>query len=75
MTHEEDLNNIRPEMAAWVEQAWRDRTRDQLLVFLPSGRFLVLNIRYKVSETYVTEDWKFRSHVAEGEKDGISYFS
>lgn len=71
VTHEADLNNIRPEMTAWVEQAWRDRTPDQLLVFPPPGRFLVLNIRYKEAETYVTEDCKFRiSHVAEGKRDG-----
>jgi curved DNA-binding protein CbpA len=71
VTHEADLNNIRPDMMAWVEQAWRDRTPDQLLVFPPPGRFLMMNIRYKETETYVTEDWKFRiSHATEGDRNG-----
>lgn len=72
VSHEADLNNIHPEMVEWVEQAWRDRTPDQLLVFPPPGRFLVLNIRYKETETYVTEDWKFRiSKVGEADRHGI----
>lgn len=71
VTHEADLNNIRPEMVEFVEQAWRDRTPDQLLVFPPPGRFLVMNLRYKETETYVTEDWKFRiSRVGEGDRSG-----
>lgn len=71
-THEVDFNNIRPEMVEWVEKAWRDRTPDQLLVFPHPGRFLVVNIRYKETETYVTEDWKFRiSHVTEADRLGM----
>jgi len=72
VTHEADLNNIRPEMVQLVDQAWRDRTPDQLLVFPPPGRFLAINIRYKETETYVTEDWKFRiSKVGEADRTGM----
>jgi hypothetical protein len=72
VTHAADLNDIHPEMVEWVEKAWRDRTPDQLFVFPHPGRFLMMNIRYKETETYVTEDWKFRiSHVAEGDRTGL----
>ena len=73
VTHEAHINNIRPEMMEWVEQGWRDRTPDQLLVFPPLGRFPVMNIRYNETETYVTEDWKFRiSHVVEADRTGMT---
>ncbi|GLJ55699.1 hypothetical protein SUGI_1196470 [Cryptomeria japonica] len=59
MSHEREME-IQSEMVKWVEDAWANRTPDQLFVFDPSSRYQITNIRYKDAETYVTEDFKFR---------------
>nr|ADE76554.1 unknown [Picea sitchensis] len=71
-THEADVANIPAEMVEWVDQAWRNRNPNQSLVFPPPGRFLVINICYKETETFLTEDWKFRiSQIAKGDRTNI----
>eukprot|EP01018_Ginkgo_biloba_P035010 Gb_10288 [translate_table: standard] len=59
VTHGTDID-VRPDMVEWIDKAWRNRTSDQRLVFDSPTRFQVMNIRYKESETYMTDDWKLR---------------
>eukprot|EP01018_Ginkgo_biloba_P012268 Gb_00697 [translate_table: standard] len=68
VTHGTEMD-VHPDMVEWIDKAWRNRTSDQLLVFDPPTRFLVINIRYKASETYMNDDWKLRiASVRDGDR-------
>lgn len=71
-THGTEIEAL-PEMVEWIEKGWRNRTRDQLLVFDPPGKFQVMRIRYKEAETYMSEQWKLRiAHVRDGNRMEIT---
>eukprot|EP01018_Ginkgo_biloba_P012379 Gb_05668 [translate_table: standard] len=59
VSHGTDMD-VHPDMVEWIDKAWRNRTSDQLLVFDTPTRFQIMSIRYKESETYMTDDWKLR---------------
>ncbi|XP_057840872.2 uncharacterized protein LOC131050677 [Cryptomeria japonica] len=59
MSHGREMER-QEDMVKWVDDAWANRTPDQRLVFNTASRYEVTNIRYKETETYVTEDFKFR---------------
>eukprot|EP01018_Ginkgo_biloba_P012300 Gb_07235 [translate_table: standard] len=68
VTHGTDMD-VHPDMVEWIDEAWRNRTSDQLLVFDPPTRFQAMHIRYKESETYMTDDWKLRiARVRDGDR-------
>ncbi|GLJ55698.1 hypothetical protein SUGI_1196460 [Cryptomeria japonica] len=59
MSHGREMER-QEDMVKWMEDAWANRTPDQRLVFNTASRYEVTNLRYKETETYVTEDFKFR---------------
>eukprot|EP01018_Ginkgo_biloba_P012303 Gb_07236 [translate_table: standard] len=68
VTHGTDMD-IHPDMVEWIDEACRNRTSHQLLVFDPPTRFQAMHIRYKESETYMTDDWKLRiARVRDGDR-------
>ncbi|KAH9317315.1 hypothetical protein KI387_019084, partial [Taxus chinensis] len=50
MSHEREME-IQKDMVKWVEEGWRNRTRDGLLALNSASRYEITNIRYKEAET------------------------